>query len=131
MVYGSNPETRAAACASITATLVACDRFDDDDGHAARIAGDVELAEAEVVAGLGRLRAHGLLISDAEVRASAIAVARHAEAPAGIAAVGILTRDRPRCVARLLEGLRRSTGLPLWICDDSRSDSHRAATREI
>lgn len=32
--------------------LVACDSFDDDDAHAARIADDVELAEAEVVAGL-------------------------------------------------------------------------------
>jgi hypothetical protein len=111
--------------------LVACDSFDDDDAHAARIAGDVELAEAEVVAGLGRLRDHGLLISDDEARATAIEVARHAEAPAGIAAVGILTCDRPRCVARLLDGLRRSTRLPLWICDDSRSDSYRAATRDI
>jgi hypothetical protein len=111
--------------------LVACDHFDDDDAQAARIADDVELAEAEVIAGLDRLRAHGLLISDAEALATAVAVGRHAEAPAGIAAVGILTCDRPRCVARLLDGLRRSTRLPLWICDDSRSDSHRAATREI
>jgi hypothetical protein len=111
--------------------LVACDRFDDDDAHAARVAGDVELGEAEVVAALGRLRAHGLLVSDDEARATAIAAPRDAEPPAGIAAVGILTCDRPHCVARLLDGLRRSTRLPLWICDDSRSDGHRAATREI
>jgi hypothetical protein len=111
--------------------LVACDRFDDDAAHAARIAGDVELSEAEVIAGLGRLRAQGLLISDEEARATAIATGQRAEAPPGIAAVGIVTSDRPHCVARLLEGLRRSTRLPLWICDDSRSARDRAATREI
>lgn len=111
--------------------LVACDSFADDAAHAARIADDVELAETEVVAGLGRLRARGLLLSDAEARAAALARARDAEPPPGIAAVGILTRDRPRCVARLLDGLRRSTRLPVWICDDSRRDDERAATREI
>jgi hypothetical protein len=111
--------------------LVACDSFDDDDVHAARIADDVELAASEVVAALGRLRALGLLMSDEEARATAIAVGRRAEVPPGIAAVGVLTCDRPRSVARLLDGLRRSIRLPLWICDDSRIDSHRAATREL
>ena len=111
--------------------LVACDSFADDGAQAARIADEVELAASEVVAALGRLRALGLLVSDQEARAAAIAVGRRAEAPPGIAAVGILTCDRPPCLARLLDGLRRQTRLPLWICDDSRIDGNRAATREL
>ena len=46
--------------------LVACEGFDDDDAHAARIAEDVELAAPEIVAALDRLRGHGLLVSDEE-----------------------------------------------------------------
>ena len=56
----------------------------------------------------------------------------HRQPPAGIAAIGILTCDRSGCVARLLDGLVRSSPrLPVWICDDSRSERHRAATREL
>lgn len=111
--------------------LVACDSFDDDQANAARIADEVELAAPEVFLSLARLRALGLLVSDEEARAGAIAAGRRAEPPPGIAAVGILTCDRPRCAARLLEGLRRQTRLPVWICDDSRDDTHRAATGEL
>ena len=111
--------------------LVACDSFADDEANAARIADDVGLAASEVALALGRLRALGLLISDQEARASAIAAGRGAEAPPGIAAVGILTCDRPPCAARLLAGLRRQAPRPIWVCDDSRQDSHRAATREL
>ena len=111
--------------------LVACDAFDDDEAHAARIAEEIGLAPSEVALALGRLRGLGLLSSEEEARAAAVAAGQRAEVPPGIAAVGILTRDRPACVARLLDGLERSTRLPLWICDDSRVDDRRAATREL